>query len=38
VNIVNAIGGKKRIQGVNFGSTNFKDDTPMYASCICRAG
>jgi S-(hydroxymethyl)glutathione dehydrogenase/alcohol dehydrogenase len=31
VNIVNAIGGKKRIQGVNFGSTNFKHDIPMYA-------
>jgi S-(hydroxymethyl)glutathione dehydrogenase/alcohol dehydrogenase len=31
VNIVNAIGGQKRIQGVNFGSTNFKHDTPMYA-------
>ena len=31
VNIVNAIGGQKRIQGVNFGSTNFKRDAPMYA-------
>jgi S-(hydroxymethyl)glutathione dehydrogenase/alcohol dehydrogenase len=31
VNIFNAIGGQKRIQGVNFGSTNFKRDIPMYA-------
>jgi Zn-dependent alcohol dehydrogenase len=26
-----AIGGQKRVQGVNFGSTNFKRDIPMYA-------
>lgn len=31
VNIVSTIGGQKRIQGVNFGSTNFKHDIPMYA-------
>ena len=31
VNIVDAIGGQKRVQGVNFGSTNFKHDIPMYA-------
>ena len=31
INIVSAIGGQKRIQGVNFGSTNFKHDIPMYA-------
>jgi len=31
VNIVAAIGGQKRVQGVNFGSTNFKRDIPMYA-------
>ena len=31
VNIVSAIGGQKRVQGVNFGSTNFKRDIPMYA-------
>jgi S-(hydroxymethyl)glutathione dehydrogenase / alcohol dehydrogenase len=31
VNIVSAIGGQQRIQGVNFGSTNFKRDIPMYA-------
>ncbi len=32
LNIFNAIGGQKRIQGVNFGSTNFKRDIPMYAA------
>jgi S-(hydroxymethyl)glutathione dehydrogenase/alcohol dehydrogenase len=32
VNIFNAIGGQKRVQGVNFGSTNFKRDIPMYAA------
>jgi S-(hydroxymethyl)glutathione dehydrogenase / alcohol dehydrogenase len=32
VNIVSAIGGQKRVQGVNFGSTNFKRDIPMYAA------
>ncbi len=31
VNIVGAIFGQKRVQGVNFGSTNFKRDIPMYA-------
>jgi S-(hydroxymethyl)glutathione dehydrogenase / alcohol dehydrogenase len=31
MNIVSAIGGQKRVQGVNFGSTNFKRDIPMYA-------
>jgi S-(hydroxymethyl)glutathione dehydrogenase/alcohol dehydrogenase len=31
VNIFNAIGSQKRIQGVNFGSTNFKRDIPMFA-------
>jgi S-(hydroxymethyl)glutathione dehydrogenase/alcohol dehydrogenase len=31
VNIVSAIGGQKRVEGVNFGSTNFKRDIPMYA-------
>jgi S-(hydroxymethyl)glutathione dehydrogenase / alcohol dehydrogenase len=31
VNIFNAIAGQKRIQGVNFGSTNAKRDIPMYA-------
>ena len=32
VNIFGAIGGQKRIQGVNYGSTNFKRDIPMYAA------
>jgi len=31
MNIFNAIGGQKRVQGVNFGSTNSKRDIPMYA-------
>jgi S-(hydroxymethyl)glutathione dehydrogenase/alcohol dehydrogenase len=31
INIVSAIGGQKRVQGVNFGSTNAKHDIPMYA-------
>jgi S-(hydroxymethyl)glutathione dehydrogenase/alcohol dehydrogenase len=31
VNIFGAIGGQKRVQGVNFGSTNAKRDMPMYA-------
>ena len=31
VNIFDAIGGQKRVQGVNYGSTNFKSDIPMYA-------
>jgi S-(hydroxymethyl)glutathione dehydrogenase/alcohol dehydrogenase len=32
VNIFDAIGGQKRIQGVNFGSTNFKRDIPIFAA------
>src|SRR5260370_27195115 len=31
LNMFDAIGGQKRVQGVNFGSTNFKRDIPMYA-------
>jgi S-(hydroxymethyl)glutathione dehydrogenase / alcohol dehydrogenase len=31
VNIFSAIAGQKRVQGVNFGSTNAKRDIPMYA-------
>jgi S-(hydroxymethyl)glutathione dehydrogenase/alcohol dehydrogenase len=31
VNIFDAIGGQKRVQGVNFGSTNFKRDIPVLA-------
>lgn len=31
MNIVSAIGGQKRIQGVSFGSTNAKRDIPIYA-------
>jgi S-(hydroxymethyl)glutathione dehydrogenase / alcohol dehydrogenase len=31
INIFGAIGGQKRVQGVNYGSTNFKRDIPMYA-------
>ena len=31
LNIVAAIGGQKRVQGVNLGSTNAKRDIPMYA-------
>ena len=31
LNIFDAIGGQKRVQGVNLGSTNFKRDIPMYA-------
>jgi S-(hydroxymethyl)glutathione dehydrogenase/alcohol dehydrogenase len=31
VNIFDAIGGQKRVFGVNFGSTNAKRDIPMYA-------
>jgi S-(hydroxymethyl)glutathione dehydrogenase/alcohol dehydrogenase len=31
LNIFDAIGGQKRVVGVNFGSTNFKRDIPMYA-------
>jgi S-(hydroxymethyl)glutathione dehydrogenase / alcohol dehydrogenase len=32
LNIVSAIGGQHRVEGVNFGSTNFKRDIPMYAA------
>ena len=31
IDIVSAIGGQKRVQGVSFGSTNAKRDIPMYA-------
>jgi S-(hydroxymethyl)glutathione dehydrogenase / alcohol dehydrogenase len=31
VNIFGAIGGQRRVVGVNYGSTNFKRDIPMYA-------
>jgi S-(hydroxymethyl)glutathione dehydrogenase/alcohol dehydrogenase len=31
VNIMGAVTGQKRIQGVTYGSTNFKRDIPMYA-------
>ena len=31
INIASSIGGQQRVQGVNFGSTNFKRDIPMYA-------
>ena len=31
LNIFDAIGGQKRVQGVNYGSTNVKRDIPMYA-------
>ena len=31
LNIFDAIGGQKRVVGVNFGSTNAKHDIPMYA-------
>jgi S-(hydroxymethyl)glutathione dehydrogenase/alcohol dehydrogenase len=31
LSIFNAIGGQKRVYGVNYGSTNFKRDIPMYA-------
>jgi S-(hydroxymethyl)glutathione dehydrogenase/alcohol dehydrogenase len=31
INILSAIGGQKRVQGVSFGSTNAKRDIPMYA-------
>jgi len=32
VNIIGAIGGQRRVQGVSFGSTNAKHDIPMYAA------
>jgi S-(hydroxymethyl)glutathione dehydrogenase/alcohol dehydrogenase len=31
LNIASAIGRQQRVQGVNFGSTNFKRDIPIYA-------
>ena len=31
MNVFDAIGGQKHVQGVNFGSTNFKRDIPVYA-------
>lgn len=31
LNIFDSIGGQKRVQGMNFGSTNAKRDIPMYA-------
>ena len=31
MNIFDAIGGQKRVQGVNLGSTNFKRDIPINA-------
>jgi S-(hydroxymethyl)glutathione dehydrogenase / alcohol dehydrogenase len=31
LNIFDSIGGQKRVQGVNFGSTNAKRDIPIYA-------
>ena len=31
VNIFDAIGGQKRVQGVNFGSTNLQRDIPLFA-------
>jgi S-(hydroxymethyl)glutathione dehydrogenase/alcohol dehydrogenase len=31
LNIMSAIAGQKRVQGVTYGSTNFKRDIPMYA-------
>jgi S-(hydroxymethyl)glutathione dehydrogenase/alcohol dehydrogenase len=31
LNIFSAIGGQKNVEGVNYGSSNFKHDIPMYA-------
>jgi S-(hydroxymethyl)glutathione dehydrogenase / alcohol dehydrogenase len=31
VNIMGAVTGQKRVEGVTYGSTNFKRDIPMYA-------
>ena len=36
VNIFDAIAGQKRVQGVNFGSTNAKRDIPMYAELYLK--
>jgi S-(hydroxymethyl)glutathione dehydrogenase/alcohol dehydrogenase len=38
VNVFDAIGGQKRVQGVNYGSTNFKRDIPMYAELYLQGG
>src|SRR5216684_4215717 len=37
LNIFDAIGGQERVQGVNFGSTNFKRDIPMYADLYLQS-
>jgi S-(hydroxymethyl)glutathione dehydrogenase/alcohol dehydrogenase len=37
LNIFDAIGGQKRVQGVNFGSTNAKLDIPMYAELYLQS-
>jgi S-(hydroxymethyl)glutathione dehydrogenase/alcohol dehydrogenase len=31
MNVMGAVTGQKRVQGVTYGSTNFKRDIPMYA-------
>ena len=36
LNIFGAIGGQKRVVGVNFGSTNAKRDIPMYAQLLLQ--
>ena len=38
VNIFNAIGGQKRVQGVNFGSTTSSGTSRCLPISICRAG
>jgi S-(hydroxymethyl)glutathione dehydrogenase/alcohol dehydrogenase len=37
LNIVSAIGGQKRVVGVNLGSTNSKRDIPMYAELYLQS-
>ena len=37
VNIFDAIGGQKCVQGVNYGSTNFKSISRCTPNSICRA-
>jgi len=37
LNIFGAIGGQKRVVGVNFGSTNAKPDIPMYAQLYLQS-
>jgi len=37
LNIFSAIGGQKRVQGVNFGSTNFKRDIARRKRRVCGA-